>query len=111
LNTPVLKDLAMATRIIVLFNLKPGVCVADYEAWASTLDLPTVRALDSIAAFDVFRATGLLGGGASPYDYIEIIDVAEMAAFGRDVQADPMPTIAAEFGALADAVFIMTQAL
>ena len=101
----------MSTRIIVLFNLKPGVSVADYEAWALTRDLPTVRALGSIAGFDVFRATGLLGGGASPYGYIEIIDVADMDGFGNDVLTDPMPAIAAEFGEFADATFIMTQAL
>ena len=31
------------TRIIALFNLKPGVKVADYEAWARAVDLPVVR--------------------------------------------------------------------
>jgi hypothetical protein len=101
----------MATRIIVLFNLKPGVAQTDYEAWARTRDLPSVRALPSIAGFDVFRSTGLLGGGEAPYAYIEIIDVADMAAFGVDVATDPMPAIAAEFGTLVDAVFIMTDRL
>lgn len=101
----------MATRIIVLFNLKPGVSRDDYEAWAHTRDLPSVRALSSIAGFDVFRSTGTLGGGDAPFAYIEIIDVADMAAFGVDVAADPMPAIAAEFGALADAVFITTERL
>ncbi|HEX8419725.1 MAG TPA: REDY-like protein HapK [Sphingomonas sp.] len=100
-----------ATRIIVLFNLKPGISQDEYEAWARTRDLPSVRALPSIAGFDVFRSTGLLGGGDAPCAYIEIIDVADMAAFGVDVTADPMPAIAAEFGRLADAVFIMTDRL
>lgn len=100
-----------ATRIVVLFNLKPGVSAADYEDWARRRDLPTVRALRSIAGFDVFRATGLLGGGTAPYAYIEIIDVADMAAFGADIAKDPMPGIAAEFGELADAIFITTDRL
>ena len=98
-------------RIIVLFNLKPGVNVEDYESWARTRDMPTVRSLGSIAAFDVFRATGTLSGDAPPYDYIEIIDVADMERFGTEVATDPMPAIAAEFGTLADATFIMTEAL
>jgi hypothetical protein len=100
-----------ATRIVVLFNLKPGISRDDYETWARTRDLPSVRSLPSIAGFDVFRSTGLLGGGDAPYAYVEIIDVADMAAFGADVAADPMPAIAAEFAALADAVFIMTEPL
>ncbi len=98
-------------RIIVLFKLKPGVTRDDYEAWARSRDLPTVRALPSIAAFDVFRATGTLSGETPPYDYIEIIDVKDMERFGVDVAADPMPAIAAEFGTLADATFILTDAL
>lgn len=101
----------MSTRIIVLFNLKPGVAPADYEAWAQARDLPTVRALPSIAGFDVFRSTGTLAGDKPPYEYVEIIDVADMARFGADVAADPMPAIAAEFGALADATFILTEPL
>lgn len=100
-----------ASRIVVLFNLKPGVSRERYEEWARARDLPSVRALPSIAGFDVYRSTGLLGGGEPPYAYVEIIDVADMARFGDDVTADPMPTIAAEFGALADAVFITTDPL
>ncbi len=98
-------------RIIALFTLKPGVAVADYEAWARTRDMPTVRGLASIAGFEVFAATGVLGEGTPPYDYIEIIDVADMAAFGADVATDAMQAIAAEFVAMADVVFITTRRL
>lgn len=96
-------------RIIALFTLKPGVAAAEYEAWARDRDMPTVRGLSSIAGFEVFAATGVLGEGAPPYDYIEIIDVADMAAFGADVASDLMQTIAAEFAAMADVVFITTR--
>ena len=98
-------------RIIVLFNLKPGVTPADYEQWALSSDLPTVRALPSIAGFDVFRSTGLLGGGDPPYAYIEIIDVADMDRFQADVATPAMQAIAAEFGKIADATFVTTEAL
>ena len=33
----------MTTRIIALFNLKPGISEADYEAWAKAKDIPTVN--------------------------------------------------------------------
>jgi hypothetical protein len=76
----------MSTRLIALFNLKPGVTREAYEDWARMVDIPTVRGLGSIAGFDVFRTTGVLGSDAAPpYGFVEIIDVADMAQFGTDV--------------------------
>jgi hypothetical protein len=98
------------TRIVALFNLKPGVSVADYEAWAKESDLPTVNGLKSIDKFEVFRSAALLGSEAPPpYQYIEIIDVADMDAFGADVASETMQAIAAQFQALADTTFIVTE--
>ena len=102
----------MPTRIVALFNLKPGHTRAAYEAWARTVDMPTVRALPSIASFEVYRSTGVLGSeGAAPYDYIEVIDVADTDQFGRDVATEVMQKIAAEFSAMADVTFITTEPL
>lgn len=98
-------------RLIVLFSLKPGVSHDDYKAWALAHDLPTVRALPSISGFDVFQVTSLLGGGTPPYDYVEIIDVDDLDQFGKDVASERMQAIAAEFGALADALFLTTEPL
>ncbi len=90
-------------QIIVLFNLKPGVSVADYEAWAKATDIPTVRGLSSIAGFEVFAATHLLGSDdPPPYAYVEIIDVADFDAFGADVSSATMQRISAEFQSFAD---------
>ncbi|MEM9169130.1 MAG: REDY-like protein HapK [Pseudomonadota bacterium] len=101
----------MTVRIIALFNLKPGVTVDDYEKWAKTVDIPTVNGLGSIARFEVFRATGLLGSeDAPPYEYIEIIDVDDMDGFGKDVASETMQKVAAEFqGQVDDLSFIMTD--
>lgn len=96
-------------RIIVLLTLKPGRSASDYEEWARTTDLPTVTALASIAGFSVYQATGVLGGGAAPYDYIEIIDIADMDAFGLDVATPTMQKVAAEFQDWADPIFITTR--
>lgn len=100
----------MSTRLIALFNLKPGVTPAAYESWARTVDLPTVRQLPSIAGFSVFRTTGLLGSDASPpYAYVEIIDVADMARFGDDIATDTMKAVAAAFAQMADVTFLTTE--
>ncbi len=99
-------------RIFVLFNLKQDADEAAYRAWAEATDLPVVRALPSIAAFDVFTVTGLLGSDAAPpYRFIEVIDVADMEQFGRDVANETMQRVAAEFAAFADPVFLMTKPL
>jgi hypothetical protein len=97
----------------VLFNLKPGTDVAAYEQWARTRDLPNVRSLTSIDDFQIYRATGLLGSDAAPpYRYVEIIDVADMADFGKDVANEAMQKVAAEFQTFADnPQFILTEQL
>ena len=90
-------------RIIVLFNLRPGIGAAGYEAWAAATDIPTVRGLASIAGFNVFAATHLLGSDATPpFAYVEIIDVADTDAFGVDIATPAMQRISAEFQAFAD---------
>jgi hypothetical protein len=100
-------------RIIVLFNLRPGVDPAVYESWAAAQDIPTVRALPSIAGFEVAAATGLLGSdGKPPFQYVEVIDVADMDTFGTDISTPAMQKIAAEFQGFADnPVFVTTRAV
>jgi hypothetical protein len=100
----------MPTRLIALFNLKPGVTVQAYENWAKTVDLPTVRALPSVAGFEVMRVTGTLGGsGPLPYAYVEIIDIDDMGRFGEDIATDAMAAIAAAFQGMADVTFFTTE--
>lgn len=103
----------MGVKIVALFNLKPGVSVADYEAWAKTTDLPTVNGLKSVDTFEVFKSVGLLGTDAKPpYAYIEIIDVNDMDTFGGEVSSETMQKVASEFqGMVEDLVFIMTEQL
>jgi hypothetical protein len=103
----------MPQRIIALFNLKKGVTVAEYEAWAKRVDLPTVNALESIDSFRVFKSVGLLGSEARPpYQYVEVIDVKDMDVFGQDIGDAKMQKVAAEFRALAtDITFILTEEL
>jgi len=102
----------MPARLIALFNLRPGIAPADYEHWAKTVDLPTVNALPSIEKFEVFKVTGKLGSpDAAPYEYAEIIDINDMATFGQDIATEKMQAVAAEFGRLAETVFLTTEPL
>lgn len=97
-------------RIFALFNLKAGVDPDAYAQWARTVDLPTVNGLGSIAGFRVFKTTGLLGSDATPpYGYIEVIDIADMDQFGRDVASETMQAVAAAFNGMVDVTFITTE--
>lgn len=103
----------MATKILALFNLKPGTSVADYETWAKTVDIPTVNGLGSIEKFEVFKTTGLLfSEDKPPYQYFETIDILDMEQFGADAGSETMQKVAAEFqGMVDDLVFIQTEQL
>ncbi|MDB5364854.1 MAG: hypothetical protein JWM77_781 [Rhodospirillales bacterium] len=100
-------------QVVVLFNLKQGVDAAAYEAWARATDLPIVRGLPSIGGFDVYRATGLLGSDrALPYQYVELIEVDDMAQFGSDVASETMQRVAGEFRSYADdPIFLLCDKL
>lgn len=99
-------------KIIVLFNLKPGVSVADYERFARETDLPIVNKLPSVRSFEVLKSQGLLGGGAAPFQYIEIIDLNSLEQLGQDVSTETMQKVAATFQSMADAPqFIVTDPL
>ena len=96
-------------RIVVLFNLRSGVDPAIYEAWAASSDAPTVRGLPSVAGFRVHALTGLLmGEGQVPYDYIEVLDVADMDQLGHDIASPAMQAISAQFQTFADTPLFLT---
>ena len=100
-------------RIIALFNLKPGVAIADYEAWAAKRDMPGVRSLVSVKDFNVYRTTGVLfADGAPPYQYVEVLDISHMDEFNKDCAGDLVSQLGSELAAYADnAVFMTTELL
>ncbi|WP_321327161.1 REDY-like protein HapK [uncultured Parasphingorhabdus sp.] len=100
-------------RIVVIFNLKAGVIAADYENWAKTADIPGVNKLGSVDGFSVHKATGLFGSDeASPYQYIEILDINGMDEFVADISTEEFQAMAAPFQEFADnPQFILTEDL
>ncbi|MGB6229254.1 MAG: hypothetical protein WBF53_03905 [Litorimonas sp.] len=104
----------MAQRIVVLFNLQEGKTVEDYERWAKETDIPAVNGLGSVDRFEVLRAEGLLfSDDASPYQYVELLDINDMDAFGAEAGQDHMQAIANTFQTeiARDLVFINVSAL
>ena len=97
--------------LVVLFNLKAGVDPAQYEAWAKSTDMPSVRGLKSIGGFDVFKLNEVFrSGGKPPYDYVELIEVTDMDQFGADAGTDKMKAVAVQFREFADSpIFISSE--
>ena len=89
--------------IIVLFNLKEGTAAEKYENWAQTVDVPTVKRLDSISDFKVFKTSGVLGSDVqAPYQYVEILEVNDIDQLGSDTSSETMKKVAAQFQEFAD---------
>jgi|GEM_PF-109464 len=100
------------TTLIVLFNLKNAEQQSAYEKWAREVDLPTAGRLPSVDKFEVLKASGLLTGGPSPYAYVEILRINDMAQLAKDVGTPAMQAVAAQFQSFADQpLFIITQSL
>jgi len=101
------------TTIIVLFNLKPDADAKAYENWARTVDMPNVRRLQGVSGFDVFKTNGLLNGSPdAPYQYVELIEVSDMAAFKAAVGTPEMQQTAAQFHEYADApTFMLSESI
>jgi len=88
----------MSQRILVLFNLKDGVSREDYEAWATSTDIPGVNGLGSVDRFEVFRSEGLLfSDDPAPYEYFEVLDINDMDRFGEEAGTEAMTAIANTF--------------
>ena len=102
------------TTLIVLFNLKAGVSETDYEAFAKTLDIPTVTSLKSVSEFKVYKSLGLFGSDATPpYRYFELIHFSSVDELVGDMGNEPkMAEIPARFAEMADnPVFILTKSI
>jgi len=100
------------TTIVVLFNLKAGVNVAEYEEWARRTDLPNVNGLPSVRGFRVLRSAGLLSGAPGPYQYVELIELTTLEGFRAEVKSELMQGVAREFRAYADGpLFVLTEDL
>lgn len=102
----------MKATLIVLFSLADGQSRIAYEEWARTVDAPNVRRLPSVGSFEVLKARGTLDGGASPYEYIEVIQVESMDGLGADITTPAMQEVAAQFQRFAaNPVFIVADRL
>jgi len=87
-------------------KLKPGANAAEYERWVQQTDYRLAQDLECVIHYRVHRVAGPVeGGGASPYDYIEVLEVADIDAYRSALQDDPaIQQIIAEIGQFIEGV-------
>ena len=107
------KDSFEVIKMLVLFNLKKDISSEEYEDWAKKRDIPAVRALASVGAFDVHRTQSLLNPSEPlPYSYVEVVEFTELENFKSDVAQTAMQEVAMEFRQYADdPVFAVLEAI
>jgi hypothetical protein len=69
--------------VFFLNKLREG--VTDYEQWVREVDYPTARALTTIKSYVVARTPTTLEAEPSPYDYIERVEVTDIAAYRQEL--------------------------
>lgn len=86
--------------LITGLRLKEGVSREAYEKYALEVDKPTCEGqLPSFASWNVHRVNALHGTDAKPpYDYIEIVHIADLKQFEIDLQSP----VVADLGAQAE---------
>lgn len=89
----------MAT-VFWMSRLKPGVAAADYESWVQNFDYIKARELSSIRSYRAYRIHDLfLEAGSPPFDYLEVIEVADLEMYRQELDEHPAArAIAQEWG-------------
>jgi len=85
------------STVLYLFALRPGADPSEYEAWAASVDLPTLRSLRSVRSYRILRTRRSDIPAAVTAAYIEILDVTSADDFHRDMAAPALAEVAATF--------------
>ena len=88
-----------------MYNLKPGVTPADFEAWVKSTDQPAMRGLARVADFQTLRAEKLLMGDGKPsVTYIETFSITDLDGFvAEDMPGATVQGVMGQFMGFADA--------
>jgi hypothetical protein len=79
----------VAQRVFFLNRLRDGVAPEDYERWIREVDYPFARGLESIRSYIVTRLEGTLDGEPSPYGYLEVVEITDIAAYRAELGSGP----------------------
>lgn len=84
--------------LIVLFNLKEGVSVEEYQLFAKNIDFPTIKSLNSTKNFSILKGLSLFGSNEpSPFQYIEIMEVSNYKDLEENLNLDAVQKMLNKF--------------
>jgi hypothetical protein len=83
---------------LTLFKLAPRRTIEQYRAYSLTSLRERMLALPSVLGFLDLEVTGSMDGAPARWELIEVIEIADSAAFEADHRSDPGKTIAEEWG-------------
>ena len=86
--------------VFFLNKLRPGVAAEDYERWVREVDYPTARGLGTIESYVVARMEATLDGAASPYDYIERVEITGIGDYRRELSGPALAEFSRQWSAL-----------
>lgn len=88
------------STVLYLFDLKADIDPAAYEAWAASVDLPTLNSLPSVRGYRILRTRvtdSSPANPAQPASYVELLDVTSDAQFHADMAGPALVDVAATF--------------
>src|SRR5205814_8506329 len=81
------------SRVFFLVTLKRGQDPVAYERFLREVDYPLTASLLPVRAYRATRVDGrLFGGGSPPYQFLDVIDVEDVAAY-RAALESPTPEV------------------
>lgn len=83
--------------VFFLNKLRPDTTPEAYENWVREVDYPTARALPQITSYVVARTPATLDDQASPYDYIERVEITNLDDYRAALAAPSLEAFAKEW--------------
>jgi hypothetical protein len=88
-------------KVFVLYNLRPGVTIEQYEAWSREIDQRITPGQNGVIRFEVYRIEGALRG-VPHCQIIEDIEVDNHEVWANTLQGPGMAYVNETFGKYAD---------
>ena len=98
----------MGYRVFFLNKLREGVEPEAYERWVREIDYPTARRDPSVIKYEVSRLEGTLSGDRASIDYLEVLEITDIAAYRQALQTPEFKTLLeewSEFVASSEAIY------
>lgn len=95
--------------VFFVSRLKEGVTPEAYEKWLVEFDYVKAGQVPSILSYRTHRIQGHLGDGApKPFDYLEVLEVTDIAAYLREAEEHPaMQAVKSQWGDYVEAVHVL----